>query len=81
MKNKGLNLLLLAIAITATITVDAQFGSGGSAPGTGGTGGGIPGAGGAGSSGPTVPFDGGMSLVLLASGVGYAAKRIKKVNT
>jgi hypothetical protein len=45
-----------------------------------------PGIGGQGSSSvgapssdgvPIVPFDGGMSLMLLASGVGYAAKQIK----
>ncbi|MFP5042563.1 hypothetical protein [Parasediminibacterium sp. JCM 36343] len=27
---------------------------------------------------PAVPFDGGMSLILLASGIGYGAKRMKK---
>ncbi len=31
------------------------------------------------SDGPTVPFDGGMSLILLASGVGYASKKMKAV--
>ncbi len=30
------------------------------------------------SDGPTVPFDGGMSLMLAASGIGYAAKKMKK---
>jgi len=28
--------------------------------------------------GPTVPFDGGMSLMLAASGIGYASKKLKK---
>ena len=28
-------------------------------------------------SGPVVPFDGGMSLVLAASGIGYASKILK----
>ncbi len=30
------------------------------------------------SDGPTVPFDGGMSLMLAASGIGYVAKRLRK---
>ena len=30
------------------------------------------------SDGPTVPFDGGMSLMLAATGIGYAAKKMKK---
>ena len=38
-------------------------GSGGSTPGLDG--------------GPVVPFDGGMSLVLLASGVGYVTRKLK----
>ena len=32
------------------------------------------------SDGPTVPFDGGMSLMLAATGIGYAAKRLRKLN-
>jgi len=28
--------------------------------------------------GPTVPFDGGLSLMLAASGIGYAAKKLKR---
>ena len=30
------------------------------------------------NDGPTVPFDGGMSLILLASGISYSAKKLKK---
>ena len=30
------------------------------------------------NDGPTVPFDGGMSLILAASGISYAAKRMKR---
>jgi len=30
------------------------------------------------SDGPTVPFDGGLSLMLAASGIGYAAKKLKR---
>ena len=45
-----------------------------------------PGIGGAGVQGngtmsdgsPVVPFDGGMSLILAASGIGYAVKRMKR---
>ena len=55
----------------------AQFGGGGTTPGAGGTGGGLPGTGG-GPAVPEVPFDGGMSLMLLASGVGYMTKKMKK---
>ncbi len=31
----------------------------------------------AGDGAPIVPFDGGMSLILAASGIGYATKKIK----
>ena len=44
-------------------------------PGIGGPGSPSVGVGGDGS--PVVPFDGGMSLMLAASGIGYAAKKIK----
>ena len=30
------------------------------------------------TDGPTVPFDGGMSLMLLVSGAGYGAKKLRK---
>ena len=46
---------------------------------------GIPGTSGSGTlgngspaGGAQVPFDGGMSLVLAASGIGYAAKKLKR---
>ena len=55
----------------------AQFGGGGGTPGGGGTGGGIPGTGG--GPAPSVPLDGGMSIMLLASGIGYGAKKMKRV--
>ena len=32
------------------------------------------------SDGPTVPFDGGMSLMLAASGIGYMAKKLKRTH-
>ena len=31
-----------------------------------------------GGGAPTVPFDGGMSLMLAASGIGYVAKKMKR---
>jgi hypothetical protein len=30
------------------------------------------------TDGPTVPFDGGMSLMLAASGIGYVSKKLKR---
>lgn len=44
-------------------------------PGIGGPG--SPGNGPSGDGSPVVPFDGGMSLMLVASGISYAAKKIK----
>ena len=71
---KLIGLAILVSICFATINVKAQ--SPADDPGIGGvgspTGGGL-----SGDGGPTVPFDGGMSLMLLASGIGYAAKRIK----
>ena len=64
--------ILIGVCFT-TVTLKAQTpvddpgiggpGSGGNTPGDDG--------------GPVVPFDGGMSLMLLASGIGYASKKIK----
>ena len=65
---------IVIISVT-TITVNAQFNIGG--PGTSGSG--INGNGTTnGSPSPEVPFDGVMSLMLLASGVGYCAKKLRK---
>ena len=75
---KGIKLIGLSILIGvlfSTVTVNAQ--SPADDPGIGGPG--APGDGPGGDGGPVVPFDGGMSLMLLASGIGYAAKRIKKL--
>ena len=74
--------ILVASILVATTLItqhtQAQFnGGGGGTPGAGGTGGGIPGTGG-GPAVPEVPFDGGMSLILAASGIGYVAKKMKK---
>ena len=56
-------------------TVNAQ--SPADDPGIGGPG--APSNGPTGDGAPVVPFDGGMSLMLAASGIGYVAKRMKKV--
>jgi len=75
---KGIKLIGLSILIGvlfSAVTVNAQ--SPADDPGIGGPG--APGDGPGGDGGPVVPFDGGMSLMLLASGIGYAAKSIKKV--
>ena len=64
--------LIIAISVFATVKATAQGNPGG--PGTNGSGVLADG----GSGGPGVPFDGGMSLMLVASGVGYAAKKLKR---
>jgi len=70
-------MVAVAIVVLTTITVNAQFNIGG--PGTSGSG---INANGTQSGGPlpspTVPFDGGMSLMLVASGIGYVAKKLKR---
>ena len=66
--------MVLGICISTT-SVNAQ--SPADDPGIGGPG--APGDGPGGDGGPVVPFDGGMSLMLLASGIGYAAKKVKSV--
>ena len=67
--------MMLSICLTA-VKVNAQ--SPADDPGIGGvgspTGGGL-----SGDGGPTVPFDGGMSLILLASGISYASKKVKGI--
>jgi hypothetical protein len=71
---KWMATFLLAII---TVKMQAQFGgNNGSTPGSGGGNGGFPTTGG--GSAPVVPFDGGMSLILLASGIGYGAKKQQK---
>ncbi len=68
---------IIVILTMTTITTKGQFSIGG--PGTNGSG--INGNGTTlGAPSPTVPFDGGMSLLLLASGIGYGAKKGNKKN-
>lgn len=76
---KGLRLigltLMIGLCLTA-IKVNAQ--SPADDPGIGGPG--SPGNGPSGDGGPIVPFDGGMSLMLAASGIAYASKKVKTMN-
>ena len=70
----GLRALSIAfLVILATTNLNAQPGPGG--PGSSGSG--IYYNGSSGST-PIVPFDGGISLLLAASGIGYAAKKLKR---
>ena len=63
-------LVIVVIATTITVVANAQPNPGG--PGYNGSGTLANG------SSPAVPFDGGMSLMLAASGIGYAAKKLKR---
>ena len=75
---KTLGLLAMALTLSLLVNTVAQAQSPADDPGIGGvgspTGGGLTGDG-----GPVVPFDGGMSLLLLATGIGYASKSMKKL--
>jgi len=72
-------LILIAIMVIGTTMVHAGgFNPGGNTPGTGGGGGNVPPVGSpGGGGGAAVPFDGGLSLILLAAGAGVGAKRKK----
>ena len=75
---KSAKLIGLAIVIGicfTTVNVNAQ--SPADDPGIGGPG--SPGNGPSGDGSPVVPFDGGMSLMLAASGIGYASKKLKAI--
>ena len=71
-KRAGLTLLILMVSLNRSISLKAQTPA--DDPGIGG-----PGLGSApsGDGAPIVPFDGGMSLIVAISGVGYAAKSLK----
>ena len=73
MKKKLIKLSVAVAIMFISVNLSAQFGGGGTTPGGPGTGG-FPTTGG----GPVVPFDGGMSLMLVASGISYAAKKLRK---
>ena len=66
--------MVIGLCLT-TVNVNAQ--SPADDPGIGGPG--SPGNGPSGDGSPVVPFDGGMSLMLAASGIAYAAKRMKSL--
>ena len=68
--------LVIGICFTA-VNVNAQ--SPADDPGIGGPG--SPGNGPSGDGSPVVPFDGGMSIMLAASGIGYAAKKLKSLRS
>ena len=70
----GLGLAIVLGICFTTINVKAQ--SPADDPGIGGPG--SPGNGPGGDGGPVVPFDSSFSLMLVASGVGYAAKKLKE---
>ncbi len=61
----------LVLAATLQAQTPATFDPGIGGPIDGGVGSGDGG-------GPIIPFDGGMSLMLLASGVGYASDKLRK---
>ena len=74
-KKIGVMALVLAISICINTSTKAQ--SPADDPGIGGPG--SPTVGVGADSGPVVPFDRNMNLVLLASGILFAAKRMKKL--
>ena len=74
MKKNIKAIVIITICLIAIEKTNAQFTIGG--PGTNNSG--LNANGTSGGPSPTVPFDGGMSLLLAASGLGYATKRLKK---
>ena len=64
--------ILLGLCVNTTVNAQSPADD----PGIGGPG--SPGNGPSGDGGPIVPFDGGMSLVLLAGGIAYAVKKMKE---
>ena len=72
---KAFGALLLALAINFCVTTSINAQSPADDPGIGGPG--SPSEGVGGDGGPVVPFDGGMSLMLAASGIAYASKKVR----
>lgn len=71
---KAISVAIIGVVTTmAVLTATAQPNPGG--PGTLGSG---VKADGQPIDGASVPFDGGMSMMLLASGIGYGAKRLRR---
>ena len=71
-KRIGLSLLILFIICYMSGSLNAQTPA--DNPGIGGPGAGVAPAG---DGAPTVPFDGGMSFVLLASGIVFVSKKVQ----
>ena len=80
MKNLKKALWLIGVVLFVSISIHSNVKAQSPAddPGIGGPG--APGDGPGGDGSPVVPFDGGMSLMLAASGIGYASKKIKERN-
>ena len=76
LKNIKLIGLFLVVSFCINTSVNAQ--SPADDPGIGGPG--SPGNGPTGDGSPVVPFDGGMSLMLAASGISFAAKKVKGIS-
>ena len=79
--SKTISSIALVVAICFLVNTTAIAQSPADDPGIGGPG--SPTVGVGADSGPVVPFDGGMSLMLLASGISYSVKklRLKEVAT
>ena len=75
---KTLQLLGLVMVVSLCLNSDIKAQSPADDPGIGGPG--SPGNGPSGDGSPIVPFDGGMSLMLLAFGIGYVVKKGKQNN-
>ena len=74
---KALGMVGLALMLSLCVNTTVKAQSPADDPGIGGPG--SPGNGPSGDGGPIVPFDGGMSLMLAASGIAYVSKKIKKI--
>ena len=75
---KTLQLLGLVMVVSLCLNSDIKAQSPADDPGIGGPG--SPGNGPSGDGSPIVPFDGSMSLMLLAFGIGYVVKKGKQNN-
>jgi len=72
---KRMSAVMVALIICLCVNTSINAQSPADDPGIGGPG--SPSEGVGGDGGPVVPFDGGMSLMLAASGIAYASKIIK----
>lgn len=74
---KALRTLVFILVLSICLTNLSKAQSPADDPGIGGPGSPTVGVGGDGS--PVVPFDGGMSLMLAASGISYGVKKIRNI--